>query len=238
MDHSIGGSPSIQVFFGLLGAATTSALFIAYINIKRLQIDQHRAWMIRDWAWAATIISLRLILLAAQHVYETYDFAVYMPIRCKEIFFMYSFYGVPDRGNPTALLYPQCSQDAKNNPIQVAVTSAGSGPESSAALLRANFEMSAWLAFIIHIFLTELYLWMTPDEHHRLRVVSYEKQVAKGMRKKGQYKDAGLGATRIGDAPDWWSLPRTEYEMAKQIEESMSLEQKHGSQSDHHTESQ
>jgi len=40
-------------------------------QLKRLQIDQHRAWMLRVWTWASSIASLRLIVLAAIHICET-----------------------------------------------------------------------------------------------------------------------------------------------------------------------
>jgi len=42
-----GGSPPTQISIGVLGTAVTTAIVLAYYNIKRLQIDQHRAWMQR-----------------------------------------------------------------------------------------------------------------------------------------------------------------------------------------------
>lgn len=46
---SFGGDLAFQVANVLLGASVTTCLALAMINIKRLQIDQHRAWMLRAW---------------------------------------------------------------------------------------------------------------------------------------------------------------------------------------------
>lgn len=47
--YAFGGTLATQSFVGVLAIATTASAFLAYYNIKRLQIDQHRAWMIRTW---------------------------------------------------------------------------------------------------------------------------------------------------------------------------------------------
>lgn len=43
------------------GHSTTIGLLMAYINIKLLQIDQHRAWMIRTWSWVRFFSPLSLL---------------------------------------------------------------------------------------------------------------------------------------------------------------------------------
>lgn len=63
---TMGGAPSIQAASGLLGIIFITSLTLAYINIKRLQIEQHRAWMLRAWAyvsWAPLMISSRLKII-------------------------------------------------------------------------------------------------------------------------------------------------------------------------------
>lgn len=47
--NAFGGDVSFQVANVLLGASVTICLALAMISIKRLQIDQHRAWMLRAW---------------------------------------------------------------------------------------------------------------------------------------------------------------------------------------------
>lgn len=47
--NSFGGDVAFQVANVLLGSSVTICLALAMTNIKRLQIDQHRAWMLRAW---------------------------------------------------------------------------------------------------------------------------------------------------------------------------------------------
>ena len=47
--HAFGGTLATQAGVGLLVIATTLGLSMAYYNIKRLQIEQHRAWMLRTF---------------------------------------------------------------------------------------------------------------------------------------------------------------------------------------------
>ena len=51
LQHSFGGDFTTQVWGGTLVISTTIAYIMAYVNIKLLQIDQHRAWMMRAWAY-------------------------------------------------------------------------------------------------------------------------------------------------------------------------------------------
>lgn len=46
---AVGGGMDTQVGVWVLGIVTTIELGIAMWNIKKLQIDQHRAWMLRAW---------------------------------------------------------------------------------------------------------------------------------------------------------------------------------------------
>ena len=49
--HAFGGDFATQTWTGAMGLLTTIGYIMAWINIKFLQIDQHRAWMMRTWAW-------------------------------------------------------------------------------------------------------------------------------------------------------------------------------------------
>ena len=49
--HAFGGDFATQTWTGTMVILTTIGMVMAYINIKLLQIDQHRAWMLRVWAW-------------------------------------------------------------------------------------------------------------------------------------------------------------------------------------------
>ena len=49
LEKTFGGSLAMQAAGGLVTLMFLSSLGIAYYNIKRLQIEQHRAWMLRAW---------------------------------------------------------------------------------------------------------------------------------------------------------------------------------------------
>lgn len=53
--NSFGGEVAFQVANVLLGASVTICLALAIISIRRLQIDQHRAWMLRAWVLVCLI---------------------------------------------------------------------------------------------------------------------------------------------------------------------------------------
>lgn len=48
---SFGGDSTFQTAVGVHGTLVVTGLFMAMANIKRLQVEQHRAWMLRAWAW-------------------------------------------------------------------------------------------------------------------------------------------------------------------------------------------
>ena len=51
--HAFGGDMATRIYVGVLVISTSFAYLFAWINIKRLQIDQHRAWMMRAWAYVS-----------------------------------------------------------------------------------------------------------------------------------------------------------------------------------------
>ena len=60
--------------------------------------------------------------------------------------------------------------------------------------------MALWVAIFLHVVGVEIYLALTPREGQRLRMVSYERQLAAGFRNPGS---AGLVVERLGDADHW-----------------------------------
>ncbi|KAL8754223.1 MAG: hypothetical protein Q9199_004491 [Rusavskia elegans] len=61
--RAFGDSLSTQAGVGVLVIISTVSIALAYYNIKRLQIDQHRAWMLRAVFHLGTIVTLRLIMI-------------------------------------------------------------------------------------------------------------------------------------------------------------------------------
>jgi hypothetical protein len=47
--HAVGGGLDVQSGTGFLAIVVSVELGLAWWNIKKLQIDQHRAWMLRAW---------------------------------------------------------------------------------------------------------------------------------------------------------------------------------------------
>lgn len=99
--HSVGGEFETQVLVGLLAILSTLGIFLALYNIKRLQIDQHRSWMLRTWFCAASIIRLRLILFLSSSVL-THIGGYHRAMSCYEIAF------ILDDPSQFQSSYPQC----------------------------------------------------------------------------------------------------------------------------------
>lgn len=93
---SIGGVPVMRVWIGLVGTMILIGLILAIVNIKRLQIEAHRMWMLRVWAWAGSIITIRILLVAGTSISRTFDYQYHVAFHCAKIFYMYSHVGVPD----------------------------------------------------------------------------------------------------------------------------------------------
>ncbi|KUJ21490.1 uncharacterized protein LY89DRAFT_610080 [Mollisia scopiformis] len=196
--RAFGGGLDVQSVVGVLAILTTTSLALAYYNIKRLQIDQHRAWMLRAWFYFGTIITTRLFMLASAAII-TRSGNYYQVQTCGEVAFNFGGAWTNPRTlpPPTLKMYPQCVNGTNDTPIVVNANMNGL-PEQIGAGLGLSFGMALWLALIVHALGVEWYLWLTPAESARLRNVSYERQLEAGFRNPG---NAGLTVDRWGDAP-------------------------------------
>ncbi|KAH7018622.1 uncharacterized protein B0I36DRAFT_395574 [Microdochium trichocladiopsis] len=194
---AMGGDPDTQMYIGVLGAVFLIALGLAWWNVKRLQIELHRKWMLRAWVYATSIITLRPIgILGAPILSRTGPYYIARP--CKIIH--------DTLGNNQGLVlqwYPSCHPwyDGADDELQVLVRAdtGGNLMERAAATL-VLFAAAGWLALTMHAIAVEVYLHLTPAEHERLRNVSYQRQVEAGMKNPGR---AGLTADRLGDSALW-----------------------------------
>jgi Predicted membrane protein (DUF2306) len=193
--RSFGGSLETQAGVGTLVIITSTSICLAYYNIKRLQIDQHRAWMLRAMFYLGTIITLRLIMVLSALIITMLN-SYYTTMSCEEITFIYG------SSDPVNKFYPQCSSSNTTADELVVVHALfGSGrPEQIGASLRVSFGMGMWLAIFMHAVGVEIYLALTPRESNRLRQVSYERQMERGFKNPGS---AGLTSDRWGDAEKW-----------------------------------
>ena len=186
---AFGGDFATQCLAGSVGLTVLAATALAYANIKRLQIEQHRAWMLRAWVWASSIITLRIIQIIAREIVGRVPDS-YRMIACQQID------SVTGPGS-SAEVYASCAADAFGW-AAVKMDFYGGVAEIMGAL-QGTFAAAGFLAFFLHAFGIELYLHLTPAESERLRLVSRERQVEMGWRNAGS---AGLTADRLGDA-EW-----------------------------------
>lgn len=180
--NAFGGSFPIQVIVGTASLMFIVSLALAYYNIKRLQVEQHRAWMLRAWVYvsrphpknatyiydlswkeradsfvqAGFIITMRLIgLIAAQITGPTGEY-----YEARHCYVLDSMYG----HNETVVeyLHPDCSAYySGQNPDQQALVKSDFGgilPDQLSAGLTVVFAGGSWLALAIHAVGVELYV--------------------------------------------------------------------------------
>ncbi|KAI6377329.1 hypothetical protein MCOR25_002584 [Pyricularia grisea] len=191
-----GGTVDTQTATGFLGIVFVGALAMSYYNVKRLQIEQHRAWMLRAWAYAGSIVTMRLIFVAMIFINSARGYSTVR--ECSQI--DYEMYGDRDR---VLGLFPSCERfysGEDEHAVAVVDADMGGNAATVGSALVLSFGAALWLAVAIHMIGVEIYLMLTPAEHERLRNVSYQRQLEAGMKNPGR---AGLTVDRFGDAEKW-----------------------------------
>lgn len=207
--HAFGGEVAGHAVTGTAVLLSTFGLLSAYYNIKRLQIDQHRAWIMRSFAWMTHVITERLIILPAITVLGNFPYDFWSTRSCAEM----ATVAGPDF---LAELHPECGPGYPNssNPGYFTVRADIAGDIFQyAAAVAATFPMAAWLALLLHSAVVEFYLTSTTNESERLRQVSYERQLARGFRNPGS---SGFFLSRYGDEKPF--IPKIESESQKSEE--------------------
>lgn len=190
---SMNGGLETQTAVMLLVCLSTVAIAIAYYNIKRLQIDQHRAWMLRTAFYLGTIITTRVIMVIAAATISGIG-RYYQPQSCDKIGFTMNA-----SHEQVGVYYPECAASEASPGTMVAVLAKlGGRKEQTGAALSISFGMALWFAIFIHVTCVEIYLALTPAEAERLRAVSYEKQLNAGLELAGS---AGLTFNYWRDLP-------------------------------------
>ncbi|KAH6721658.1 hypothetical protein BKA61DRAFT_538299 [Leptodontidium sp. MPI-SDFR-AT-0119] len=205
--RAFGGGLDIQAAVGLLAIITTLSLGIAYYNIKRLQIDQHRAWMLRSWFYFGVIITTRIIMIITALIISTQK-NYYATRPCGELAYIQTGNSDLENQPPSfAQRYPQCINASENTPVPINASMTDGDAENVGVALGMSFGMAIWLALFLHAVGVEVYLNLTPREGERLRMVSYERQLERGFANPGS---AGLVVERWGDAREWVPVDRRE----------------------------
>jgi hypothetical protein len=57
-DRAFGGGVELQCYFGLATVMFTGSMLLSLLKIWRLQIEQHRAWMLRAWFYVSCFVWL------------------------------------------------------------------------------------------------------------------------------------------------------------------------------------
>jgi len=193
-NHSFGGTLDTQISIIVFALAVYTALALGVYNVWRLQLDQHRKWMLRAMVWMAAITTQRIwmFVLAISLPKGGYQFIW----TCEEARFT--------ELNSTLFttMFPQCQTLAPHaNFIATAKLPSASLVEVASAL-RIVFGVAVWMGVTFHILATEVYLALTKDETERLRRISYTLQQKAGYKNPGS---AGLSADRFGDSS--WNPP-------------------------------
>ncbi|KAH8817874.1 hypothetical protein DL96DRAFT_1820597 [Flagelloscypha sp. PMI_526] len=180
--HSFGGFMPIQAIVMSTSFATLFALTLACVNIRRLQIDQHRKWMIRAMVWMSFIITARVFMVIIAEII-TRDGGYGNVWECGEVEWVYtrgSGHNADGKAD-FASVYPSCIGQPPETLVAVKAAFRHSAVESGAAL-REGFPAGMILAWFIHVLGTECYLKLTKNESKRLRQVSYERQIKRGLK--------------------------------------------------------
>ncbi|KFY22680.1 hypothetical protein V493_06415 [Pseudogymnoascus sp. VKM F-4281 (FW-2241)] len=191
--RAFGGTLTTQSAAGYLVIATTIAMALAYYNIKRLQIDQHRAWTLRAMFSLGTIITLRIIMaLSAGIISSIGSYSAVM--NCGEIAYIYAKFPAELESR-----YPMCVGGNNTDVVVKADINSGFGEEEKASMV-LTFGMAWWVAIAMHGVGVEVYLRLTAAEGERLRAVSFEMQRKAGMKNP---ESAGLTSDRVGNVEKW-----------------------------------
>lgn len=154
--HAVGGTVESQVLFGFLGIYTTTSLIFAYVSVKRLLVEQHRAWMLRAWVVAAAIISQWLIMLPVGKVMSRMG-DYHAPLPCHTIEYITSHYG-----ESQVMRYPSCREDHVGAWASVKVDQYSTTNSAEiGASVNASISAVGIVALVLHVLEIELYLALT-----------------------------------------------------------------------------
>jgi len=178
--EAFGGTLATQSWIGALFILTTVGLGLAIYNVKMLQIDQHRAWMLRTWFYVrlspinfglhvtlannallqfSSIITLRIIMIiAAQIVSAAGDFWAVQ--NCSKLLDVI--------GDAQTLVeqYPTCASlinDGNLNAVAAVNANFGGSAVELMSAMNISFGMAGWIATTLHAIGVEVYVSLSRD---------------------------------------------------------------------------
>ena len=148
---------------------------------------------IQQWAYLGSPITVRMLMPVSAMIIGRIG-GYYTSISCEQIAYAGAAYSA--RPDPDASgKFAACQADPNG---WTAVKANLYDPQSVAeamAGLQMGFGMAGLLAFVVHSVAVEVYLGLTPAESERLRRVSRERRVERGLEKQ-EDADAEAGERR------------------------------------------
>ncbi|KAG8684123.1 hypothetical protein FRC09_015591 [Ceratobasidium sp. 395] len=172
---AFGGDLATQSSVYLLGMMVLWSVVKAWSAIRRLQIDEHRTWIIRAWSYQAQVLTERAVI-GLLIVYLTAARRYYYAIPCDEVAYILNDQELYVRD------YPQCQSEwtgSRVTHVSIEANAAAKTELGITAAARSAFGASMWIAILIHVLGTEYYLYKTKDESERLRELSTKRQKAR-----------------------------------------------------------
>ncbi|KAH6669220.1 hypothetical protein B0J14DRAFT_598183 [Halenospora varia] len=193
--RSFGGTLDTHVFASVLAVANTFSMYKAWSSIRNLHIDQHRAWVLRTWAYACSILSLRIAMYPIVIAYRIFQSTGYKYVHsCAEIIYMYAYKQLPS-SSISAMYerYPSCANlttEVAKSTFVVVNAQMTQNPEERSGIINLVFGASGVVGFLVNAALVEWYLRSTREEEERLRKYSSMRRKAMGWEKEEVKKDA------------------------------------------------
>ena len=171
--RAFGGGIDVQAWIGVATIATTICFILAVYNIKKLQVEQHRAWMLRGWfivyhlhyarplftdrGQAGAVITSRIVLCLATVIISSIE-SYYISWPCVKIEFTLKTHSEAEILDA----YPKCAAFFNGtNPLQEDVVHANFNSVKATeigAAMNMTFGTALWVATVLHVVGVEIYV--------------------------------------------------------------------------------
>ena len=164
MDRSFGGGLDTRSSATLLCAITIWAVTKAWMSAKARKFDEHRRWAIRAWTWLGCIVTHRGVIGMFAIYTSLAGPKLAASIPCPEIWNMIeNTYGKTLNAQLAWAAYPTCLSSASNETAEeryglVYGDFLSAKPEEKVASLHLAFGPAFWVAILVHVAATEIYL--------------------------------------------------------------------------------
>ncbi|KAG8721991.1 hypothetical protein FRC08_008087 [Ceratobasidium sp. 394] len=152
--RAFGGDLNSETAYYTLGFMIGPAGMLG-VYFARVNTALHREWMLRTMSYSASVITARIITIMARAVISAIG-TYYAMWRCDEITFLLD--------DPSAVQesFPVCVNATRPKRTFVPVhASIHEAPINFGSTYRIVFGMTLWLAILIHLAGTELYIYLT-----------------------------------------------------------------------------